>query len=328
MDVILSCLPFHSIALILFQLVHIVFSRSFWENQSNSFLIPFSAKQDIQLRLHTLSPPRSLPSYPLHLQSPLPLPQLSTLLTLLNQSLDIIDISTWTGDPHNGSFIAGQLHLLADTIDEARQVLKGGEEINGGRWWEEPADETVRFEFRPLCKDFLYFPIRPAQGPYSLTSTISLFHPLSNQKLNSDLRLAILAPPLPLSLRASLHCRCRPRSSPAHPHLHNPRPFFLLLHLLFHRFFPDRVLAAPPSRPTAETAPPRRDPSGVWMARGGGLCAGKGSGRKSGSEFDFHHGQVERAGAWCCGVETGFGCGDGRRGRWRAGGRVTEMIWI
>lgn len=109
-------------------------------------------KGDIQLRLHTLSPPRSLPSYPLHLQSPLPLPQLSTLLTLLNQSLDIIDISTWTGDPHNGSFIAGQLHLLADTIDEARQVLKGGEEINGGRWWEEPADET---QFSPPLSPFL-----------------------------------------------------------------------------------------------------------------------------------------------------------------------------
>lgn len=250
MVVILSLFSFHSVTLILFGLFILFSSDPLWEttslrsSQNDSFLIPFPAKQDIQLRLHTLSPPRSLPSYPLHLQNPLPLPQLSTLLTLLNQSLDIIDISTWTGDPHNGSFIAGQLRLLADTIDEARQVLKGGEEVNGGRWWEEPADETVRFEFRPLCKDI----------PLSI---ISLFHLLPNQKLNSDLRLAILAPRLPLSLRASLHCRCRPRSSPTHPHLHNPRPFFLLLHLLFHRFVPDRVLAAPPSRPIAETAPPR-----------------------------------------------------------------------
>lgn len=120
-------------------------------------LISFPAKQDIQLRLHTLSPPRSLPSYPLHLQNPLPLPQLSALLTLLNQSLDIIDISTWTGDPQNGSFIAGQLRLLADTIDEARQVLKGGEEVDGGRWWEEPGDETVRFDFSPSTKMFTIF---------------------------------------------------------------------------------------------------------------------------------------------------------------------------
>ncbi|KAL9607274.1 MAG: hypothetical protein Q9167_007796, partial [Letrouitia subvulpina] len=71
---------------------------------------------------------------------------LSSLLTLLNQSLDIIDISTWTGDPHNASFISGQLRLLADAIDEAKLVLKGGEEIEGGRWWEDDAagDETVR----------------------------------------------------------------------------------------------------------------------------------------------------------------------------------------
>lgn len=106
--------------------------------------------QDIQLRLHTLPPPRTLPSYPLHLQNPFPLPQLSTLLTLLNQSLDIIDISTWTGDPHNAFFIAGQLRLLADTINEARQVLKGGEDVVGGRWWEDNAGgESVGFA--PPC---------------------------------------------------------------------------------------------------------------------------------------------------------------------------------
>lgn len=60
------------------------------------------------------------------------------------------------------------------------------------------------------------------------------------------------------------------------------------------------------------------------MARGGGLRAGKGPGRKSGPEFDFRHGQVERAGAWGRGVETGVGCSDGRRGRWRGGRRVTD----
>jgi len=62
---------------------------------------------------------------------------------LLNQALDIIDISAWTGDPHNGSFIAGQLKLLADTLDEARQTLKGGEEVAGGRWWESSPNETT-----------------------------------------------------------------------------------------------------------------------------------------------------------------------------------------
>ncbi len=80
--------------------------------------------QDINLRLVTLPPPRSLAAFPVHLQNPLPLPQLSSLLNLLNHALDIIDISAWTGDPHSGSFIAGQLKLLADTIEEARQILK------------------------------------------------------------------------------------------------------------------------------------------------------------------------------------------------------------
>ncbi|KAI4162734.1 MAG: hypothetical protein LQ342_003621 [Letrouitia transgressa] len=101
-------------------------------------------KGDISLRLPTLPPPRPHSAYPLHISSPLVLPQLSSLLTLLNQSLDIIDISTWTGDPHNASFISGQLRLLADTIDEAKLVLKGGEEVVGGRWWEDDGagDET------------------------------------------------------------------------------------------------------------------------------------------------------------------------------------------
>ena len=99
--------------------------------------------QDINLRLQTLPPPRALPSFPVHLQHPLVLPQLSTLVNLLNQALDIIDISAWTGDPHNGSFIAGQLKLLADTIDEARQTLKGGEDVVGGKWWEGLPSENV-----------------------------------------------------------------------------------------------------------------------------------------------------------------------------------------
>ena len=100
--------------------------------------------QDINLRLSTLPPPRSLSSYPFHLQNPLPLPQLTALLTLLNQALDIIDISRWTGDPHNGAFISGQLRLLSDTIEEAQQTLKGGEDVAGGKWWEDSMPEDVR----------------------------------------------------------------------------------------------------------------------------------------------------------------------------------------
>ena len=95
------------------------------------------------MRLTTLPPPRSLASYPVHLQNPLPLPQLTALLTLLNQALDIIDISRWTGDPHNGAFISGQLRLLDDTIEEAQQTLKGGEDVVGGKWWEDAMTEDV-----------------------------------------------------------------------------------------------------------------------------------------------------------------------------------------
>ncbi|KAL8710242.1 MAG: hypothetical protein Q9220_005173 [cf. Caloplaca sp. 1 TL-2023] len=108
-------------------------------------------KGDIFIRLPNLPPPRGQQSYPLHISSPLPLPQLSTLLTLLNQALDIIDISTWTGDPRNGAFISGQLRLLSDTIDEATAVMKGGEDVVGGKWWDDDcaADESVSFFSSP-----------------------------------------------------------------------------------------------------------------------------------------------------------------------------------
>ncbi|KAI4180111.1 MAG: hypothetical protein L6R41_007452, partial [Letrouitia leprolyta] len=131
-------------------------------------------KGDISIRLPSLPPPRSLPSYPLRISSPLPLPQLSTLLNLLNQALDIIDISTWTGDPTNGPFISGQLRLLADTIDEAKAVMKGGEDVVGGKWWEDDftGDDTVR-------QLFLYISFQPTasqgpSGPKSLTNSLGV----------------------------------------------------------------------------------------------------------------------------------------------------------
>ncbi|KAL8798606.1 MAG: hypothetical protein Q9200_007739, partial [Gallowayella weberi] len=108
------------------------------------FVTRVGTRIDIQIRLSSLPPPRSQPSYPLRITSPLPLPQLSALTTLINQSLDIIDISAWTGDPKNGSFISGQLRLLADTINEAKAVMTGGEDVVGGKWWEDDfnGDET------------------------------------------------------------------------------------------------------------------------------------------------------------------------------------------
>ncbi|CAL8576136.1 hypothetical protein XPA_002029 [Xanthoria parietina] len=122
-------------------------------------------KGDIQIRLPSLPAPRSLPSYPLRITSPLPLPQLSALLTFLNQALDIIDISTWTGDPKNGPFISGQLRLLGDIIHEAQAIMKGGEEVVGGKWWEDDfnGDETD-----------LNLPLYPSLSPHITLTPSSL----------------------------------------------------------------------------------------------------------------------------------------------------------
>lgn len=68
----------------------------------------------------------------------------------MNQSLDVVDVSTWTGDAHNANFIAGQLKLLHDFLMEARGVIKGeglGEagavEKDGGGWWCDSAEGEV-----------------------------------------------------------------------------------------------------------------------------------------------------------------------------------------
>ncbi|MCJ1287349.1 hypothetical protein MMC26_006698 [Xylographa opegraphella] len=105
-------------------------------------------KGDIHIRLPTLPPLRSASSYPLHLSTlptapSLVLTQLTSVRNLINQSLDVVDISTWTGDAHDANFIAGQLRLLFDLIQEAREALKGGDEIVG-KWWEGSVDENLR----------------------------------------------------------------------------------------------------------------------------------------------------------------------------------------
>ncbi|KAG9241599.1 RAVE subunit 2/Rogdi [Calycina marina] len=56
---------------------------------------------------------------------PLILAPLSSLRTLLNSSLDCIDISRWTGDRSSSSFISSQLHLLHSLILEALALLQG-----------------------------------------------------------------------------------------------------------------------------------------------------------------------------------------------------------
>lgn len=61
----------------------------------------------------------------------------------VNQCLDIVDVSAWTGDPLNANFIYSQLHLLRETITEARQMLKGEEDNMKEKWLETSAHENV-----------------------------------------------------------------------------------------------------------------------------------------------------------------------------------------
>ncbi|KAJ6138548.1 hypothetical protein N7471_005034 [Penicillium samsonianum] len=105
-------------------------------------------KGDVQLRLASLPPPRGAPSTRLNLsQSPeapeLVLRQLVSVRDLVAQSLDIVDVSTWTGDPLNAGFIFSQLHLLLETINEARQMLKGEGDETRGKWWDTSATENM-----------------------------------------------------------------------------------------------------------------------------------------------------------------------------------------
>lgn len=93
-------------------------------------------KGDIHLRLPTVAPntartpTNSTPSTRLVLKpsvdtSELILPQLSTIRSLINGALDIVDTSRWAGSSTDPSFIAGQLRLLLDSLTEAKMCLKG-----------------------------------------------------------------------------------------------------------------------------------------------------------------------------------------------------------
>ncbi|MCJ1401293.1 hypothetical protein MMC11_004505 [Xylographa trunciseda] len=138
-------------------------------------------KGDIHIRLPTLPPLRSASSYPLHLSTlptapSLVLTQLTSVRNLINQSLDVVDISTWTGDAHNANFIAGQLRLLVDFLQEARQALKGGDEVVG-KWWESSIDENF---FDPPLPPTLSFHLSIAEASLVLQlRTLQLTNPNS-----------------------------------------------------------------------------------------------------------------------------------------------------
>jgi len=98
------------------------------------------------LRLPGLLPPKGATSNRVSIStapsaSTFVLDQLTTVRTLINASLDVIDVSLWGGDYKNANFIAGQLRLLSDNIHEAKQSLKGNPSEK--QWWETSIDENA-----------------------------------------------------------------------------------------------------------------------------------------------------------------------------------------
>ena len=98
----------------------------------------------------------------------------------MNDSLDIIDVSRWTGQSTDPSFISGQLKLLHDHLREAKVCLKGpvpGADvaaIPGAEWWTNSPDENV---FQPALTEnvSLHFTIQDA----NLVLTIRTLAPTS-----------------------------------------------------------------------------------------------------------------------------------------------------
>lgn len=99
--------------------------------------------------MHTLPLPRGASSTRLslstaHTAPEIVLDQIVLARRRINDSLDIVDVSTFTGDPMNASFISGQLRLLQDHITEARHALKGDREDIKKSWNQGSVDPNVR----------------------------------------------------------------------------------------------------------------------------------------------------------------------------------------
>lgn len=76
--------------------------------------------------------------------------QLVGVRRLINDSLDVVDVSTFTGDPLDASFIAGQLRLLHDHLVDAKLLLRG--DTGQTSWMEDSAVVSVcYFILRVAC---------------------------------------------------------------------------------------------------------------------------------------------------------------------------------
>lgn len=134
-------------------------------------------KGDIHLRLASLPPntPRTqtnsnpsthLAFAPSPTTPELVLPQLFAVRSLVNDSLDIVDVSRWAGQATDASFISGQLRLLHDNLSNAKAYMKGpiagqARDVPGGEWWTSSVDAKI---FQPPLPDHLslHFTIQDA----------------------------------------------------------------------------------------------------------------------------------------------------------------------
>ncbi|KAM3071837.1 hypothetical protein ACMFMG_009694 [Clarireedia jacksonii] len=144
-------------------------------------------KGSLHLKLKTL-PPITLT---FSQTSPLLLEPLTQLRTLLNQSLDCVDITRWTGDRHSALFISSQLHLLHSILSEAKAVLKGPSllepatpAISSLNWAHKPIDPGT---FNPPLPSNLSVDLTVSDG--SLLLTIRVLE-LVAQQPNFGSRLA------------------------------------------------------------------------------------------------------------------------------------------
>jgi len=104
-------------------------------------------KGDVHLRLPSLPPPRGQTSYKLSISTAptaptLILEQLTSARSLINSCLDVVDATRWTGDATNANFIQGQMKLLHDNVQEAKQALKGNSDTQKA-WFDDPIDEKA-----------------------------------------------------------------------------------------------------------------------------------------------------------------------------------------
>jgi hypothetical protein len=124
------------------------------------------SNQTLHLRLKTL--PHTHLS--LSQDTPLVLPALSTLRTLLNQSLDCVDITRWTGDRHSAPFISSQLHLLHSILLESLSLLRGPSLLSPSPphdpTWTTPPDPN---SFSPALPDNLSIDLTPSESSLVLT---------------------------------------------------------------------------------------------------------------------------------------------------------------